>query len=310
MTRTAIIDLGTNTFNLLIVDIDKKHKKSQTIYQTKIPVKLGEGGINQQLIQPIPFQRGIDALKKYKQLIVDYNCISIHAFATSAIRSAINGSNFVEQAYKQTGIKVNVIDGEKEAELIYYGVKQALSLHDTFSLIMDIGGGSTEFIIGNKDGIVWKQSFLLGVSRLLEQFKPSEPISENELKAVNGYLKEQLFVLDEALKRYNVTELIGSSGSFDSLAEMIAYKYYSIGVLDNKTEYVFNMNDLNAICEKVIQSNKEQRLQMKGLVEMRVDMIVLSVVLIQYVLKQYSISETRLSTFSLKEGVLYELIYS
>jgi len=310
MPRTAIIDLGTNTFNLLIVDIDKVNRTYETVFQTKIPVKLGEGGINQNFIQPNAFQRGINALITYKQTIASYNCNHTIAFATSAIRGASNGIDFINEAKQQSDISIQAISGEKEAELIYYGVKQAVELNDTYSLIMDIGGGSTEFIIANRNGAVWKQSFLLGVSRLLEKFKPSEPISESEIKLVQEYLAQELIPLTEALNKYNVTELVGSSGSFDSLAEMIAYKFYNISIIYNKTEYVFKMANFNDIYNQIIKSTKEERLQMKGLLEMRADMIVLSVILVQHILQSYSISQMRLSTYSLKEGMLYELINS
>ncbi|MCC6837593.1 MAG: phosphatase, partial [Bacteroidia bacterium] len=167
--RIAIIDLGTNTFNILIVDVDGNQNIKQ-LFQTKIPVKLGEGGINQGFIAPIPFQRGMDALIQYQLIIEEYGVDNTFAFATSAIRSARNGTDFVNIAKEKTGIEVQVISGDKEAELIYYGVRSAVNMTNDTSLIIDIGGGSTEFIIANKDQIFWKQSFLLGAARLLEIF--------------------------------------------------------------------------------------------------------------------------------------------
>jgi len=307
VTRTAIIDLGTNTFNLLIVDISQS-KLPQIIFQTKTSVKLGEGGINKNFISEIPFQRGIDALKSYKSTIESYNVISIKAFATSAIRSARNGNDFVIAAKKQCNIDVNVISGDTEAELIYYGVRQAVKMNDDYSLIIDIGGGSTEFIIANKNKIIWKQSFLLGVARLLEKFNPSDPITNNEIGLITDYLKSELVPLFEAVGKYNVVELLGSSGSFDSLADMITAKYYSASILDGKTEYEFNLVDFDNVYKILLKSTKEERCKMKGLVEMRVDMIVVSSILVQFILSSFDIKKVRLSTYSLKEGVLYQLL--
>ena len=118
MERIAVIDLGTNTFNLLVADIAAEHSY-QIIYTTKIAVKLGEGGINTGIIASAPFQRGIDAMKQHLEAAKKYDVHKIFAFATSAVRSAKNGNEFVAEINKQTGIEVTIISGEKEAELIY-----------------------------------------------------------------------------------------------------------------------------------------------------------------------------------------------
>ncbi len=305
--RIAIIDLGTNTFNILIVEI-KENKSYHAIFQTKLPVKLGEGGINDHLIRPVPFQRGIDALKQHQKTIEKYDVHQVYPFATSAVREAVNGQEFVEKLKLETGYDVRTISGEREAELIYYGVREAVKMTGELSLIIDIGGGSTEFIIANKEQTFWKQSFLLGAARLLEKFNPSDPITDGQIREIDTYLTHELQPLFDAVKKYPVTELIGSSGSFDSLAEMIAHRFYSPDILNGSTEYTFRMSDFEALYATILKSTKEERLQMEGLVEMRVDMIVISSVLVHFILSAFNIPKMRLSTFSLKEGILYELL--
>ncbi len=305
--RIAIIDLGTNTFNILIVEVDQ-NKTTKQLFQTKIPVKLGEGGINKGFIAPIPFQRGIDALVQYQLIIDEYNVDKTFAFATSAIRSADNGMEFVRVAKEKTGIEVQVISGDKEAELIYYGVRSAVKMTNETSLIIDIGGGSTEFIIANKDQIFWKQSFLLGAARLLEIFNPSDPITDKEIETITNYLRQELKPLLDTVQKYPITELIGSSGSFDSLAEMIAHRFYSPEILKDITEYEFQLDDCSAIYDSIIKSTKAERTAMKGLVLMRVDMMVISSVLVHFVVSELEIKKMRLSTYSLKEGVLWEVM--
>lgn len=307
MSRIAVIDLGTNTFNLLIVEIDPD-KNYQLVFQTKISVKLGEGGINKGFIAPVPFDRGINALKTHKQTIEKYNVEKVVAIATSAIRGASNGSEFVARANEECNIDVQVISGDKEAETIYYGVRNAVKMYDEPSLIIDIGGGSTEFIIANKNQIFWKQSFLLGVARLLELFNPSDPITDKEKHALLNYLKKELQPLFEAVKKYPLTELIGSSGSFDSIAEMVAHRFYTPTIFDGKTEFEFNLNDCAAVHETILNSTTAERLRMKGLTTMRVDMIVISSILVQFILKSFAIPKMRHSAYSLKEGVLFEII--
>ncbi len=305
MSRVAVIDLGTNIFNLLIVDI-KLDNTFQFVYKTKISVKLGEGGINKGFIAPIAFNRGINALKTYKKTIEKYNVEKIYAIATSAIRGASNGSEFVAKAKEECNFEVHVITGDKEAELIYYGVRNAVKMNDNASLIIDIGGGSTEFIIANKNEIFWKHSFLLGVARLKEMFSSSDPITDKEKNILIDYFKVELQPLFEAIEKYPIAELIGSSGSFDSLAEMVANRFYSPSIFDGKTEYQFNLTECAVVHHKIINSTHAERLKIKGLVAIRVDMIVFSSILVNFILKSFSIPKMRLSTYSLKEGILFE----
>lgn len=305
--RIAIIDLGTNTFNILIVEIGSDRSVKQ-IFQTKLPVKLGEGGINKNFIQPVPFQRGIDAFVQHHLTIEQFDVSHVYAFATSAIREASNGKEFVAALKRETGYDVEVISGDREAELIYKGVRDAVQMGEPLSLIIDIGGGSTEFIIANKNGIVWKQSFLLGAARLLERFQPSDPITDSEIERLSDHLRAELQPLIAAVEKYGVHELIGSSGSFDSLAEMIAHRFYRPEILDGITEYEFKLDDNEAVYNMLLKSTKAERMAMKGLVEMRVDMIVVSSIIVHFVMSTFGIKRMRLSTYALKEGVLREVL--
>jgi exopolyphosphatase / guanosine-5'-triphosphate,3'-diphosphate pyrophosphatase len=307
--RIAILDLGTNTFNLFISEIlpDKSFKDIQ---KGKISVKLGEGGINSNHIHSIPFERGVNAILKFKEIIDKHQVHTIHAFATSAVRGADNGEAFAWAVKEKTGIPVQIISGDKEAELIYHGVKLAVNLHESYSLIMDIGGGSTEFIIANKNTILWKHSFLLGAARLLEKFNPSDPIQEAEQKIIEAHLEQSLEPLFSFLQSNHIVlnELIGSSGSFDSLAEIIAHRFYTPSLLDNQTEYTFDLEECESIYFELLKSTLQERIQIKGLVRMRVDMIVISALFVHFILRRLEIKTMRLSRYSLKEGALWEIM--
>jgi exopolyphosphatase / guanosine-5'-triphosphate,3'-diphosphate pyrophosphatase len=304
--RIAVIDLGTNTFNLVIADHNTSYYT--IVHQDKFPVKLGEGGINQNIIQPIPFWRGIDHIEKILSILKSFSVNKIYAYATSAIRDAANGGQFVSTIYKLFQLKINVITGNKEAELIYLGVKSALSIGKKNVLIMDIGGGSTEFIIANDDEIFWKKSYKLGAARLLGKFEAPEPITTQSLQAIESYLTKELKTLTTAIQKFKVHELIGSSGSFDTFAEMIGHQFYSPDLLEGKTSFEYRINDLLNIHQQLLDSTREQRLKMNGLIAMRVDMIVIASIFTQYIIQQYDIKKVRLSTYSLKEGVLYKMI--
>src|SRR6478609_408551 len=140
----AIIDLGTNTFHLLIAEVINgiivEHKKLQ------IPVKIGEGGINKKTIAPPAFHRGLDALNVFRKTLNEFGIGAVIAHGTSAIRDAQNGGDFITEAHKQVNIQITMLSGEEEAELIYNGVKHAFPLPENNVLVMDIGGGSVEFV--------------------------------------------------------------------------------------------------------------------------------------------------------------------
>lgn len=301
----SVIDLGTNTFNLLIAESNTDNTYTK-LFNTKIAVKLGEGGINKGIIDAIPFERGINALIVFEKEIKNYKAETNFAFATSAIRSASNGLDFVKIAKEKTGIEITIIDGNEEAELIYFGNKMAVQMTDAMSLIMDIGGGSNEFILANQSTIFWKQSFLLGAARLLDMFKPSNPITQNEITEFNDYLFLQMQPLLDAVKKHPPTELIGSSGAFDSVIDIID-GIYNTGICnDLNTEYSIDIEKYKVASKEIIASTLEQRKNRKGLIEMRMDMIVISFLLIDFIVHHVGITKIRVSTFSLKEGVIFK----
>jgi exopolyphosphatase/guanosine-5'-triphosphate,3'-diphosphate pyrophosphatase len=305
--KLAIIDIGTNTFKLMIVRLTE-NGEFKIVFKEKIPVKLGEGGINNDQIAHAPFLRGIKAMITHKESIDRHGAEKVLAFATSAIRSAKNGKEFVRKVKSITGIEIEVISGNREAELIYRGVRKALDMGNERCLIMDIGGGSTEFIIADQHRIYWKHSFNLGAARLLEVINPSEPIEKSEIKHLKTYLLEEMKILWETCEKFPIKTLVGSSGSFDSMAEMIYHRFHTDENPLVKTEYHFNLNHFETMYKTIINSPVEKRHKIKGLAAMRVEMIVVAVIMIRFVFKQLKLEQMRLSTYSLKEGILYDFL--
>ena len=301
--RIAIIDLGTNTFNLLICD--KKDESQNTIFKNKIAVKLGEGGIDKGIIAQAPYQRGIKALEDHLNTIKKYDVDKVRAFATSAIRSTKNGGDFVSEVFEKLALKIEVIDGDKEAELIYQGVRKAIPFDLDYKLIMDIGGGSTEFIIANAEGVQCKKSYQLGVSRLKELFKPKDPITQEEIQTIEYHLKSELKDLIENIQTFPCKTLIGSSGSFDTLVEMIGFKFNNLELKNKKPSCDILLKHYKWAQDFLIQSTISERLNTKGIVTMRADMIVLSVIFINFVLREFDIKEMIRSKYALKEGAIH-----
>jgi exopolyphosphatase/guanosine-5'-triphosphate,3'-diphosphate pyrophosphatase len=303
----AVLDLGTNTFNLLINQLEGNSYR--LLYKDKIAVKLGEGGINKGEIMPAPFERGLEAIEDHLETCKQFDVSRIVAFGTSALRSAKNGHAFKSAVYEQLNLSIDIIDGDREAELIYKGVKQAFPLSEQPHLIMDVGGGSTEFIIGNSYQIFWKKSYPIGAARLLDKFQHQEPIRKGEITAIQSYLANQFTEVEEQVKKHEVTEMIGSSGSFETLADMISYEQTGTSIFEQP--FTFKTIDLEAlkkILPKILMRNVADRLMMPGMLPLRVEMMVVVSIFIELILNKLKITSLYLSDYAMKEGIMSEII--
>ncbi len=302
--KVAIIDMGTNTFHLLVAQVQSNHY--EILLRERVPVRIGVGGINQNIITPTGMKRAVEALRHFKNKLDELKAAEVLAFGTSALRNAKNGTEVISKIKEAAGIEAQIISGDEEAQYIYQGVNLALNLGKEKSLIMDIGGGSVEFIIGNGEEIFWKQSFEIGAQRLLERFQKHDPILSTEIEAVNNYFKERLSPLFNAIRQHNPKILAGSSGTFDTLSDI--YCIQSGIAQKDLPETPLTLEAFEKIYKELISKNREERMQIPGMIEMRVDMIVVACCLIKYILTQFSFAQIRVSSYSLKEGVLASLM--
>ncbi|MGB5976393.1 MAG: exopolyphosphatase, partial [Cyclobacteriaceae bacterium] len=294
-------------FHLLIVMTQAEGFVVQR--RERVAVKIGKGGINKGYITKSAWQRALDTLSNFRQIIDEFGVKEVFATATSAIRNARNGSDLVAEITQATGIPVRIISGEQEAQYIYFGVKQALKLGQENSLIMDIGGGSVEFIIGNEKQAIWKKSYEIGAQRLLDLFHAHDPIRPEDVLNLEKYLDEKLSGLPEAILNYSPSTLIGSSGTFDTLSDIYILKN-SLTKKTDTTEYPLPVNEYTEIHTDLLTKDRKERLLIPGMVEMRVDMIVVASCLINYIIKSYQFENMRASAYALKEGVLHHIIHS
>ncbi|WP_026953339.1 Ppx/GppA phosphatase family protein [Algoriphagus mannitolivorans] len=303
--KAAVIDMGTNTFHLLLVELNGVDFK--TIYKEKIPVKLGQGGISQNQLAPDAQKRAFHTLKHFKNLIDGEQIDQVFAFATSAVRNAENGQDFVSKVKEDIGIDIHVISGEEEAQLIYEGISLSGSLNGHVNLMMDIGGGSVEFIIGTSQEVLWKRSFEIGGQRLLDAYHYHDPILPEEVEKLEAYCEEKLQPLLDAIRRYQPTGLVGASGTFDTLTDI-----YFESMLQCKLtgQHVFELprEDFEKIFKMLISKNREERLKIPGMIAMRVDMIVVASCLIEFILRYVPVNEIICSHYSLKEGAVSRLL--
>jgi len=291
--RLAVIDLGTNTFHLLIAEgVDK------ILYKTTVPVLLGQGRINQHLIIPEAMERGIRTLTQFKKTIDTYQVDAIKAVATSAVRSADNGDEFVAKA-AEIGIDIEVITGEAEADYIFNGVMATGLIRQT-TLVMDIGGGSTEFIICNPQGALWKKSYNIGAARMMQAYFHSDPLNEKEHRSIIDHLDNTLTDLKKACAQYKPALLVGSAGAFESFAALLN----DGNEIGNVAAASLDIDRYKALSRRLIASTHDERANMKGLISLRVDMIVIAAIITDYILDQMNLRQLSLSAYDLKMGVL------
>lgn len=304
--RAAIIDMGTNTFNLLIAE-SQEGGTFKVLLDRKLPVRLGAGGITKKIITPDAMERGFQALAEHTATIREYGLTHAKAFGTSAIRSARNGKIFTDQVFQRFGFDVEIISGKREAELIYKGVKHAVPMTEQPVLVLDIGGGSNEFIIGDNENIFWKKSYKLGVARLLEEIHPSDPITAEEISRAELLFRMSLKELYKMIPRYAIDTLIGASGSFETFRALLCMEKESkYRISPHDTSMEINLPDYFSLHEKLLKSTSAERARMSGMEPIRVDYIVLASVFVSFVIREFSIKRLIQSNYALKEGVMAE----
>ena len=324
--RVAIIDCGTNTFNLLVKE--KVEGKWKTLFKTKLPVKLGAGGFSENVLLPNRMARGIDALYSYKNVIDSLDVKDVRVFATSAVREASNGNEFVARVKKHLIFDMEVISGDREAELIFEGVVQTTEEIKEDYLIMDIGGGSTEFIFVRDQKPLWRKSYLLGVSRLHGMLNPASRINQDDVHRLRAHLNNELQDLISFLKENPLRVLVGSSGSFDTLFDMYQFakakdsmkdsskdvsqdsaKGFTERSTESSTEGSRKLNEIPfssypSVHQWLVGSTLEERLKHPSIPQMRAEYMPLSTYLVKFILEQSNFSKMYQSEYALKEGVL------
>ena len=297
--KIAVVDLGTNTFNTLIAEkVDNQSFKE--IYRERIHVNLASDGIEK--MGDAPFQRGLEAMRFFAEKIKEQDAAKVRAIGTAALRTATNGVDFVAQVKKETGLSIEIIDGDEEARLIFDGVRLAYPFKNENELIVDVGGGSVEFIIANENGLVWEQSFPIGVAVLRNRFHQQEPIRKEDIAAIYTYFDQILLPLFAALKKYPVSQLIGSSGTFDVLENIFVLEkthlLHSFISIENTKDFY----------ESVKYKTLEERFAMPEVPDSRATMIVVAMILIQYVVEKCQIEQIITSSYAMKEGIMKRLL--
>jgi exopolyphosphatase/guanosine-5'-triphosphate,3'-diphosphate pyrophosphatase len=323
--RVAVIDCGTNTFNLRVVDllpIDNSDLRPwNKVFSLRLPVRLGKGGIVKGVIRPDRIARGLDAIGVMHEIIRNYKAQEVYVIATSALRDASNGNVFTEGVWNRFGYKVQIISGATEATLIQAGIELTYTpLEGQTILTMDIGGGSTECILWDDSKVIWSRSFDVGVARLQELFKMTDIFGEDAYVKMFPYLSDVFEPLSIALSNTTPSILVGSSGSFDtfySLTKPKNKRKLKESLIDkpeinlirqpHPTARVIDIEKFNDLSELIIRNSLKDRLEISGMPPDRADFLPYAAAIVKWLQSKSEIKSIYRSKYAVREGLLSRL---
>lgn len=298
------MDLGTNTFLLLIAEI--KDGQISPICERETMVRLGKGVDAAGNLNVEAIQRGLECLQEYSRLAAEHQCEKILAVGTSALRDAANRLDFLQRAQLEAGVTINVISGEEEARLSYFGaLSNKLDLDEPIA-ILDIGGGSTELVIGTHDELESVQSVNIGSVRLTERFLLNDPAPLQEVAAIRRQAEEIMQQSWAEQDLYKVRSLAGTAGTITTLAAMAQrMKDYDPVKIDR---FVLTKKALRGMVAELAALTLAERKRLPGLAPARADVILAGALILETFMDLFDFDEIIVSHRGLRFGVLLDQI--
>jgi exopolyphosphatase / guanosine-5'-triphosphate,3'-diphosphate pyrophosphatase len=305
----AVIDLGTNGFRLNIAE-SFEQGRFEIIHRQSSELKLASEGIHH--IGDAPFQRGLEAMKSFAKTLATFEVQQVRAFGTAALRLADNGHDFIEAVKKETTIAIELISGDREAELIYKGMKLSIPLSKTPVLMVDVGGGSVEFIICNDTEVFWAKSFNVGVTILKQSFHFEDVMSIKEITNVIQFLNESCAELKAQVAVLKPKYPIIACGTLDFLVKILRNEIPTNsaqrGGIDVPVYFDFSKKQYAAFYEQLMSLSQVTLAIMPEVPESKAEMLAVSLVLMDWIMNDLLNAEKLVaSSQSMKAGILYEM---
>ena len=306
MKKIASIDIGSNTVRLLILDTSG-NKNYKLLVSKRNITRLGENMDSEGKLIEKRIVATLKVLAEFKKTCLENGNPPIFAVATSAVREASNGQEFVRLAKKETGIDIKIISWEEEARLTLEGVFWK-TLHENRKIItLDIGGGSTEFILSKGKNISGSCSTSLGVVRLTEKFIFQHPIKDKEFKELKNYLRKELLVVKKQLSTFSPEILIGTAGTVTTIAALKEKIYpYDPEKIHGS---IFSFHDAESILEDLKKKSLKERLALKPLEQGREDLIIAGIAIVLETMRAFDCKMLKVSEHSLREGIILNAIH-
>ncbi|MFV0525255.1 MAG: Ppx/GppA phosphatase family protein [Acidimicrobiales bacterium] len=301
----AAIDIGTNSIHLVVAR-QAEGGGFEVVTTEKESVRLGSGGGDMKRLTPEAIERGVVALTRMVGTARSLGA-DVTAVATSAVREAENRAALVDRVEEELGLRIDVISGYEEARLIHRGVIHALSLAGERMLVVDIGGGSTEFVIAEGSDVIEARSLRLGAIRLTQRFFKTDPDrkpSRSEVKRCRQYLAAELSVVAGQLGGHRPKVAVGSSGTIEAVAAMVAARRGD--EVRQFNGYRFTARELATVVDAVTSRPPARRGEIPGLDVRRQDIIIGGVLLLEEIFTAFDLESMVISDYALREGVLFD----
>lgn len=305
--RVAAIDVGTNSIHLLVADL-QPDGSMQFVEKDRRQVMLGKGSLETNRLQPDAIERAMDALKSFKEASDSLGAEDIYAAATSAVREADNGAEFCRMVRREVGIHIHVISGSDEARMIYLGTRRDLDFRQGPVLLFDVGGGSTEFIVG--DGSIkprFHRSLHMGHIRLTEKFRTKKALTRIEARAMKREIDDLLLPILPTIRSLSPTQLVGTSGTVRTLAKMCTL-HRGESLPEHGNGLVLDLRSLEDLIESMIGASQRSLLKLRGFDERRLNTLPAGALLVRQVLKHSGFSQLVTSDCSLRDGLLADWV--
>ena len=306
----AAIDIGTNSFHIVIAKTNPDGTIS-LISHTKEVVRLGESGDEMKHLSKEAMERGLSAMKHFAEYVKIHNP-QIRAIATCAVREAINGKEFIDLIKQETGIEIEIVSGSEEGRLAYLGVLYGIPIIDKRALIIDIGGGSTETVVGFQGNILFSNSEKLGAIRLTKRFFHTE-INAKTIEECRKYIAGKLTPIFTLIKNFNLEEVIGTAGTIETIAFMANLKKNKdlTEVTISNNGFSVSINGMLEIIDKIVAAKTPQAInELNGMDKKRADIILAGALIIEFILlflrNNFGIKKILFSPYGLREGILYD----
>ena len=299
--KIGTIDIGTNSMRLLIADY--KNNKIENRKKYINITRIGQGVDDKGYITEEALERNLNALKEFADKCIEEKCEKVYCMGTSALRDSKNGQDFVNRAKELTNIDVKIICGEEESNLGFMGVLEgAGGDKSNYILVLDIGGGSTEFIVGNEDGIKFCKSENVGALRMTEKFITTDPISDEEFNKMSDFIEKTISSTLDKIKGMHVSKLVGIGGAITSLSAMNQQlEVYSMEKVHNS---VVTKKDLEKILQNLKNMTLNDKKTIKGLQPKRADIITAGVKILHIVMEKLEIEKIMISEYDNLEGLI------
>ncbi len=304
--RIAVFDIGTNSIHMKIVDIHK-NLLFEVLDHEKDMTRIGDGSFKDRKLTKKATRRAIGVIRKFVALAYAEGVTRFVAVATSAVRDARNGDDFVKTLFIKTGVRVKVISGEEEARLIFLGVASGTDTKQGKVLVIDIGGGSLELVLGDQKKIYYAESFELGVARLRDRFTPKLPASKKALKQLKAYAQERLKGAAERLRKKGFSTIVGTAGTFINVASMV-YEEREGRRLRLRGYQALNRTQFMRQGRKWLKMSQKRLEELPGLENKRADTVAVGMVLIETLFRLLKAQTIFISDKGIREGIILNYI--